>query len=225
MTERPASEETAGPIRALLVDDHTLYRQGLRQALRAQGIDVVGEGSNGLAGVKLVSELKPDVVVMDLHMPMMGGIEATRTLIAEDPGARVVMLTVSEEEDEVLDALAAGACGYVLKDSSPEVVIEAVRAAHAGESNLSPRIASRLIERVREGRREGNAALPLPDTLTTRELEILRLLAKGKENTEIAAALMISPSTAKNHVAHVLDKLGLENRVQAAVYAVRAGLV
>ena len=225
MTQRTTATETAAAIRVILVDDHTLFRQGLRQSLQSQGMEIVGEGSNGAMGVKLISELRPDVVIMDLHMPIMGGVDATRAVVENDPSARVLMLTISEDEEEVLEALSVGACGYLLKSTPPETVAEAVRTAHAGESQLSPPVASRLVARLRATRRESDPAVPEPSMLTARELDILRLLAQGKENHEIAAALTISPSTAKNHVGHVLDKLGLDNRVQAAVYAVRAGLV
>ena len=212
-------------ISVLLVDDHTMFRQGLRQMLQSAGLLVIGEASNGSAGVKLISELRPDVVVMDLHMPIMGGIDAVKEVVAADPTSRILMLTVSTDQDDVLDALAAGATGYVLKDSPAEDVVRAVRAARDGDSAISPVVASRLVEHVRTGRGRSVAVQAPPDNLTARELQILELIAKGMENAQIAEALFISPSTAKNHVAHVLDKLQLENRVQAAVYAVRAGIV
>ena len=223
MTERPLGAKTAEPIRVVLVDDHTLLRQGLRHSLQELGIHVVGEASNGQAGVRLVGELRPDVVVMDLHMPQMDGIQAVRQVLAADPDARVIMLTISTEEDDVLAALTAGACGYVLKTAPPEDVDRAIRAAHAGDGAIAPEVTARLIARLRQD----PAPTPPPDPppLTPRELEILRLIADGKENAEIAQALVISPSTAKNHVASVLEKLGVDNRVQAAVYAVRAGIV
>jgi DNA-binding NarL/FixJ family response regulator len=187
-------------------------------------LDVVGEASNGRAAVQLVGELRPDVTVMDLHMPQLDGIGATRAILERDAHARVVMFTVSTEEDDVIEALVAGACGYVLKTAPPEEIVSAIATVHAGDSVVSPGVAGRLVQRVREDRR--NAPAPPPAAgLTPRELEILRLLVEGRENSEIAEALFISPSTAKNHVAKVLDKLGLDNRVQAAVYAVRSGLV
>jgi DNA-binding NarL/FixJ family response regulator len=222
MDERSTARKTGNGIRVVLVDDHTMLRHGLRQTLRASGFDVVGEASNGRAGVQLVRELKPDVIVMDLHMPLVNGIEATRAILEDEPGARVLVLTISTDEEDVLDALAAGACGYILKTAPPEDTVRAIAAAHAGDSAISPRVAGRLVEHVR---RAGRPTAAPPSSLTPRELEILRLIAEGRENTEIAEILVISPSTAKNHVAHVLDKLGLENRVQAAVYAVRSGLV
>ena len=160
MDERPAEQETdAAAIRLVLVDDHTMLRHGLRQSLRDHGFDVVGEASNGRSGAQLVLELKPDVVVMDLDMPQMNGIEATRAIVAAEPGARVLMLTISTDDDDVLDALAAGACGYLLKTAPPEETVRAIEAAHAGDSTISPRVASRLVERVREtaGRRRAAA--------------------------------------------------------------------
>ena len=155
MDERSSSQKTAAAIRLVLIDDHTMLRHGLRQTLRERGLEVVGEASNGRSGTQLVGELKPDVVVMDLDMPQMNGIEATRAIVESDPGARVLMLTISTDDDDVLDALAAGACGYVLKTSSPEEVVRAIEAAHAGDSAISPRVANRLVERVRDnaGRR------------------------------------------------------------------------
>jgi NarL family two-component system response regulator LiaR len=223
MDERFGAPETGAAIRVLLVDDHTMLRHGLRQTLQDRGFDVVGEASNGRAGVELAEKLKPDVVVMDLDMPQMNGIEATRAIVESEPGARVLMLTISSDDDDVLEALTAGACGYLLKTAPPEDVARAVAAAHAGDSTISQRVATRLVGRVRD-RAERNAGPP-PTDLTPRELEILRLIVEGRENSEIAEILVISLSTVKNHVANVLDKLGMQNRVQAAVYAVRTGLV
>jgi DNA-binding NarL/FixJ family response regulator len=223
MDERSTARKTGNGIRVVLVDDHTMLRHGLRQTLRERGFDVVGEASNGRSGAQLVLELDPDVVVMDLDMPQMNGIEATRAIVGAVPGARVLMLTISTNDVDVLDALAAGACGYLLKTASPDETVRAIEAAHAGDSAISPRVASRLVARVRDG--IARPASPPPSPLTPRELEILRLIAEGRENAEIAEILVISPATAKNHVAHVLDKLGMQNRVQAAVYAVRSGLV
>ena len=222
MDERIGAGETGDATRVVLVDDHTMLRHGLRQTLREHGFDVVGEASNGRSGVQLVLELKPDVVVMDLEMPQLDGIEATREIVRAQPGARVLMLTISTDDDDVVEALAAGASGYLLKTAPPEDIVRAVGAAQAGDSTISPQVATRLVARVRES--AGRRVAP-PTTLTPRELEILRLIVEGRENSEIAEILVISPSTAKNHVAHVLDKLGMHNRVQAAVYAVRNGLV
>jgi two-component system nitrate/nitrite response regulator NarL len=218
----------AGPsetIRVLLVDDHALFRSGLSALIAEEGFDVVGEASNGADGVRLARELVPDVVIMDLNMPGMSGVEATAATAAQAPASRVVVLTVSGDETNVTDAVLAGACGYLLKDASVEDILAALRAAAAGESWISPRVAGALLERVRRGAAE---QISEPEeagaSLSDRELEVLRLIAQGKENTEIAAELFISPKTAKNHVSSILAKLQLQNRIQAAVYAVKRGL-
>jgi len=210
------------PTRVLLVDDHTLFRRGLRRLLAEYDFEVVGEASNGEAGVRLAEELDPDVVVMDLHMPIMNGVDATRR-ITEQPGApKVLVLTISLDDADVLEAVHAGASGYLIKDADPEVIAGGVREAAAGGSSIAPSAAGVLVERVREDR-------PAPDVaeveFTERELDVLRLLAEGLENADIAARLYVSPSTVKNHVSSILDKLGVESRVQAAVHAVRAGIV
>src|SRR4051794_4626568 len=224
MNERREGTGTAVPIRVVLVDDHTMFRHGLRQALVGHGIDIAGEASNGEAGAQLVAEVQPDGVVMDLHMPVMGGVEAVRAILARRPGVPVLMLTISTEDDDVVEALHAGAAGYISKTAPAEEVVHAVEAVYRGDGTVPAEIAGRLAQRLR---RDGDTreTLPPPGTLTARELQILRLVAQGKENHEIAEALVISPSTAKNHVARVLEKLGMDNRVQAAVYAVRAGIV
>ena len=223
MGERSGEDKPGAAIRVVLVDDHTMLRHGLRQMLLEHGLDVIGEASNGRSGAELAIELKPDVVVMDLDMPQMNGIEATRAIIEREPGARILMLTVSTDDDNVVEALAAGACGYLVKAAPPEETVRAIHAAHAGDSTVSPQVATRLVARVRDSHDRRGA--PHPTNLTPRELEILRLIVDGRENAEIAELLVISMSTAKNHVARVLDKLGMQNRVQAAVYAVRNGLV
>jgi DNA-binding NarL/FixJ family response regulator len=208
----------------VLVEDHVLYRRGLRRLLEQHDIDVVGEASHGRAAVQLASELRPDVIVTDLSMPLMSGVEAIGRIVAADPEARIVVLTVTGEDDEVLDALLAGACGYLLKDASAGEVVAAVHAALAGDSMISPRIAGRLVARLRETGR-ARAERELDVDLTTREVEVLKLIAHGKENSAIAQELYISPKTVKNHVASILEKLAIENRIQAAVAAVKSGLV
>lgn len=212
------------PLRVLLVDDHALFRRGLRELLEQHGVEVVGEGSDGHAGVRLACELVPDVVVMDLSMPNLNGVEATRRLTERTPTSRVLMLTVSSAEPDVLEALLAGACGYVLKDAPVEQVIAAIRAAAEGETFISPAIAGHLVERLRTNQ-EGVAPDERPETgLTERELDVLRLLARGEDNHQIATQLFISAATVKRHVSNILAKLQMENRIQAAVYAARHGL-
>ena len=210
----------------LLADDHTLFRRGLRELLEGYGFDVIGEASNGSSAVRLARELRPDVTVMDLSMPGMSGVEATQAILEEDRGARILVLTISAGEEEVLDALLAGACGYLLKDAEVAEIVTGVRAAAAGDTMISPPVATRLVGRLREQRRTERvqASTELPP-LTVRERDILRLLTQGRQNSVIAAELVISRATVKTHVAHLLDKLGLDNRVQAAVFAVRHGIV
>jgi DNA-binding NarL/FixJ family response regulator len=210
---------------ALVVDDHDLFRTGLASLLGAQeDIEVLAQASGGRAGVRLAHELRPDVVLMDLRMPDLDGVEATRAIVDRNPAARVIVLTVASEEGDVAAAVLAGACGYLVKDAPIDDVVVAVRAAAAGESWLSPRAAAGLLERMR---REHIDPAPEPDggeQLSPRELDVLRLVARGLENSEIAAELGISPRTAKNHLSSILAKLGISNRIQAAIYAVRRGI-
>jgi two-component system, NarL family, response regulator LiaR len=211
-----------GRIRAILVDDHDLFRRGLRELLEEQGIAVVGEADDGEEGIRLARHASPDVVVLDLNMPRMDGVTATRRLRDAVPSAQVLVLTVSEDDEAAVRALLAGASGYLVKDASIAEIAAAVRAAAAGEVPLSPRIGSGVVERLRSS---GGAESGRHDELSERELEVLGLIAEGRDNSEIAATLVISPQTVKAHVSSILAKLGLENRVQAAVYAVRNGLV
>ena len=211
-------------IRVLLVEDHALFRQGLRELLGAAGLEVIGEASDGVNAVRLTRELRPDVVVMDLHMPRMDGIDATSEIMKADKPPVVLVLTVSTTNDDVLDAIAAGAAGYLLKDAEAAEIVNAVRNASAGRSPLSPTIAGAVVRRVREQ----TVTTEQPDdllALSARETEILRLVAQGRDNTEIARELYLSPSTVKNHVSSILEKLGVDSRVQAAVRAARAGIV
>jgi len=206
-----------------VVDDHDLFRRGLRELLEEQGIRVIGEASNGADGIALAVRSRPDVVVMDLNLPRKSGTEATRELVATMPDARVLVLTVEAGGRTVLDALIAGACGYLLKDATIEEIAAGVRAAAAGESLVSPRVNHHVLERLRG---HAGAAVGTGDEtpLSDRELEILRLVAKGCDNDEIAEQLFLSPRTVKNHVSSILAKLEMDNRVQAAVYAVRKGI-
>lgn len=215
---------TEPEIRILLAEDHALFRQGLRDLLDAAGMAVIGEAADGVQAVRLAGELRPDVVVMDLHMPRMDGIDATHEIMKMERPPVVLVLTVSTTDDDVLDAIAAGAVGYLLKDAEADEIIGSVRAAYSGRSPLSSAVAGALLKRVREQTTEVDEPAELL-TLSARETEILRLVAKGHDNTEIAQELYLSPSTVKNHVSSILDKLGVESRVQAAVRAARAGIV
>jgi DNA-binding NarL/FixJ family response regulator len=208
----------------LLVDDHDLFRTGLRNLLEEQGVDIVAEASSGSEALQHVRESAPDVVVMDLNMPRMDGIDATSEIMKSEQPPIVLVLTVSTTNDDVLDAIAAGASGYLLKDAAADEIVNAVRSANAGGSTLSPTIAGAVVRRVREHSsnvEQPEALLALSD----RETEILRLVAQGRDNTEIAQELYLSPSTVKNHVSSILEKLGVDSRVQAAVRAARAGIV
>ena len=216
--------ETSAELRVVLADDHDMFRTALRQLLEENGpLRVVGEAATGEGAVTQVREQAPDVVVMDLAMPGLGGVEATRLIIDEAPHTSVVVLTVSEEASDVVDAIVAGACGYLLKSASIEELIAGIRAAAAGDALISPGIAGRLLTHVRE---QAVPASPSPSTqLSARELDVLKLVAEGKDNAEIAAQLFISPKTVKNHISNILMKLQISNRIQAAVYAVRRGIV
>jgi two-component system nitrate/nitrite response regulator NarL len=212
-------------IDVVLVDDHDLFRGGLRDILEDQGVNVVGEADTGERGAELVAELAPDVAVMDLNMPGIGGVEATRLVASKTPATHVLVLTISSDDDSIMQAMMAGASGYMLKDASVEELVAAIRAAAAGESSISPRIAAKLLVWLRAGQAEQRAPEAGRADLSDREVEVLRLLAAGKGNAEIAEELFISPKTVKNHIASILVKLQIENRIQAAVFAVRAGIV
>ena len=218
------TKEEKSDLRVLLVDDHDLFRTGLRNLLEEQGLLIVGEASNGKDGVRLVRELAPDIVVMDLNMPGITGVEATREITSFAPLTRVLVLTISDQNEDVMDAIVAGACGYLVKDSSIQELIRGITAAAVGESLISPPIAAKVLERVRAVTLD-QGAQTIRAELSERELEVLRLIANGKDNSQIAAALHISPKTVKNHISNILMKLQIENRIQAAVYAVRSGIV
>ena len=210
-------------IKVIVVDDHELFRRGVTTLLQERGINVVGEAALAADAVKLASGMGPGVVLMDLSMPGMSGFEATQRLRVAAPFARVLVLTVMADDQSVMNALLAGACGYVLKDAPIDQIIEGIRAAARGESLISPRIASRLVRRLREP--DEFVADPLPADITPRELQVLELLAQGMDNAKIAEALYVTTHTVKSHVASILTKLQVDNRIQAAVRAVRGGLV
>jgi DNA-binding NarL/FixJ family response regulator len=218
-------EPKVDDLRVLLVDDHDLFRTGLRNLLEEEGVLVAGEAGTGAEALRMVEELAPDVVVMDLNMPGMTGVEATRQIASLAPLARVLVLTISDQDGDVMDAILAGACGYLLKDSSIGELMQGIRAAAVGESLISPTIASKVLQRVRASSPVPDIAEQIQTQLSEREIEVLKLIANGRDNADIAGQLHISPKTVKNHISNILMKLQIENRIQAAVYAVRSGLV
>jgi DNA-binding NarL/FixJ family response regulator len=207
------------------VDDHDLFRTGLRTLLEEQGVDVVGEAHSGTEALLQIREVAPEVVVMDLNMPGISGVEATRQIAMIAPLTRVLVLTISDQDADVMDAILAGACGYLLKDSSIEELMAGIAAAAAGESLVSPTIASKVLQRLRATSASPREAEAIRSELSDREIQVLKLIANGKDNAMIAAELHISPKTVKNHISNILMKLQIDNRIQAAVYAVRSGLV
>lgn len=206
----------------VLVDDHTLFRAGLRELLEERGIAVVGEAPTAAAGVRAVAHHAPDVAIVDLGLPDAPGVEAIRAIAARAPDAAVLVLTVSEAEDDLTQVVDAGARGYLLKDAPIEEIAGAVRALADGAASLSPRIAATTRAQLRAVDRTPPAA---DLGLSPREREVLRLIAAGRDNAAIARELVISPHTVKNHVSAILARLGVANRIQAAVLAVRDGLV
>jgi DNA-binding NarL/FixJ family response regulator len=218
-------ETRTDPVRVVIVDDHDLFRTGLRNLLEEQGVEILGEASTGSEAVRSVRELAPDVVVMDLNMPGMTGVEATRQITGFAPLTRVLVLTISDQDSDVLDAILAGACGYMLKDSSIQDLMAGIRAAAVGESLISPTIASKVLQRVRSTSSVPEIAETIRAELSDREIEVLKLIANGKDNAQIAGELHISPKTVKNHISNILMKLQIDNRIQAAVYAVKSGIV
>lgn len=219
MNEKP--EEEAGIIKVLVVDDHAIIRKGIRAVLDLiPDIDLVGEAENGRQAIKGDQELVPDVILMDLMMPGMDGIECIKEIKARRPGARILVLTNFAGEDMIFPAIKAGAMGYHLKDSSPEALIDAIRQVNKGVASLHPSIAKKVLEEFHH-----EAKRPLSeDPLTQREVEVLRLIAQGQENRDIAEQLVISEATVRTHVSNILGKLHLASRTQAALYALREGL-
>src|SRR6478672_1923105 len=222
MTAVPAE----APIRVLLADPHALFRRGVRLVLEDEpDIVVVGETGDGLEAVDCIVELVPDVVLIDTRMPSVSGIEATRLVRASDPTVRVAMLTVSESDDDLFASVRAGAIGYLLKEVSIEELPDAVRAVARGHSLISPSMASRLLGEFNALSRRVEEQRGTAPRLSDRELEVLRLVARGLSNKDIAAELVIAENTVKNHVRNILEKLQLRSRMEAAMYAVREKLV
>jgi len=214
-------------LRVLIVDDHALFRRGLQMVLRqAEDIDVVGEAGDGHEAVDKAQELMPDVVLMDVRMPGQSGIKATEQIKDLLPHAKILMLTISDEEADLYDAIKAGASGYLLKEISIDEVADAVRSVSSGQSRISPSMASKLLTEfaAMSKRADERQQLPAP-RLTEREMEVLKLVAQGMNNRDIAKELFISENTVKNHIRNILEKLHLHSRMEAVVYAVREKLL
>jgi NarL family two-component system response regulator LiaR len=211
----------SGRIRILLVDDHAIVREGQRALIDTEtGMKVVGEAKDGEEAVELAGSLRPDVILLDLHMPRKDGIEAIKEIKAEDPESRILVLTSFSEDENVYGAIRAGAMGYLLKDSLPQEILDAIHALYRGETSMHPSIANKLI---RELQRTSELP-PTEEPLTAREVEVLKQVAQGLPNQEIAERLVISEPTVRTHVSNILSKLHLANRTQAALYALREGL-
>jgi len=223
----PAVPRSGEAIRVLVVDDHVLYRRGLELVLGQEAdIDIVGEAGDGHEAIRRTEELLPDVVLMDVRMPRRSGIEACTAIKELVPSTKIVMLTISDEESDLYEAVRAGANGYLLKDVPGEQIADGIRAVSTGQSLISPSMASKLLSEfaLMIKRHEERPAMPVP-RLTERELEVLKLVARGMANRDIAKALFISENTVKNHVRNILEKLQLHSRMEAAMYAVREKLL
>ncbi len=210
-------------IRVLLVDDHAMVRKGIKALLgEYPDIAVVGEAGNGAVAIELAQQLKPDVILMDLAMPVMDGIEATRKIMAAQPDQRIIVLTSYSGDDKLFPAIKAGALGYLVKDAQPEELVESIRNVYSGEPSLNPTVAWRMLRGM-----SGAEPAPKrsPQELSEREIEVLRLLTQGKTDQEIAKELVLTEVTIRTHISRILSKLGLKNRVQAALYGIRSGMV
>ena len=227
MADEQTHADDAGVIRVLIADDQPLFRRGLNVVLHTEErIDVIAEAEDGEEAIQKAEELAPDVVLMDVRMPKVNGIQAARAIRDLVPSTKILMLTVSDEEDDLFQAIKAGANGYLLKEVSVEEVAEAVRAVVQGQTLITPSMASKLLNEFVNLDRRVNEKQQLPSpTLTTRELEVLKLVAKGMSNREIADELYISENTVKNHVRNILEKLHLHSRMEAVIYAVKERLL
>ena len=225
-----ADSRASDPIRALIVDDHALFRRGLEMVLAAEeDIELVGEASDGTEAVQKAGESLPDVVLMDIRMPKSSGIEACRAMKEVAPSAKIVMLTISDEEEDLFEAIRAGASGYLLKDIPLDEVADVVRAVHGGQSLINPSMAAKLLTEFatlarRDQEEERAEQVPAPK-LTDREMQVLKLVAKGMNNRDIAKELFISENTVKNHVRNILEKLQIHSRMEAVMIAVREKLI
>jgi two-component system NarL family response regulator len=223
----PPSAGPGEPIRVLVVDDHALFRRGLQMVLeQEEDIEVVGEAGDGAEAVERATDSMPDIVLMDVRMPKRGGIDACTAIKDAVPSAKIIMLTISDEEADLYDAIKAGASGYLLKEISIEEVAAAIRAVNEGQSLISPSMASKLLTEFASmiKRTDDRQQVPTP-RLTDREMEVLKLVAKGLNNRDIAKQLFISENTVKNHIRNILEKLQLHSRMEAVVYAVREKLL
>jgi two-component system NarL family response regulator len=227
--EVPVAEpgDITDPIRVLIVDDHAVFRRGLEMVLSADpDIEVVGEASNGEEATAKAGDLLPDVVLMDVRMPGGGGIDACRAVKSVAPSARIIMLTISDEESDLYEAIKAGATGYLLKEISIDEIAAAVRSVYGGQSLISPAMAAKLLTEFASMARKADERQQVPvPRLTERELEVLKLVARGLNNRDIAKELFISENTVKNHIRNILEKLQLHSRMEAVVYAVREKLL
>jgi two-component system NarL family response regulator len=224
--EPDRSRSGGGVLRVLIVDDHALFRRGLQMVLSGEvDIEVVGEAADGAEAVEKARALKPDVVLMDVRMPRRSGIEATEQIREELPDSKILMLTMSDEEADLYEAIKAGASGYLLKEISIEEVPDAIRSVWSGQSRISPSMASKLLSEFAALSQRGGDAKGVAAKLTDRELQVLKLVAQGLNNKDIADKLFISENTVKNHIRNILDKLHLHSRMEAVVYAVKEKLL
>jgi len=225
----PVDSPASDPIRALIVDDHALFRRGLEMVLAAEDdIELVGEASDGTEAVQKAGESLPDVVLMDIRMPKSSGIEACRAMKEVAPSSKIVMLTISDEEEDLFEAIRAGASGYLLKDIPLDEVADVVRAVHGGQSLINPSMAAKLLTEfaaLNKRDQEERAEQVPPPKLTDREMQVLKLVAKGMNNRDIAKELFISENTVKNHVRNILEKLQIHSRMEAVMIAVREKLI